>query len=149
MSRHEVEDCIESGIYEIFVMDISEVWKKSQAYLGYYFDKDEIVEIIRQLFIFLQPNLTRYTSAIFHLPNYEFLHNNHSHLNDSQKVSIKESILVLGLNIYMSARQAGLFIGDEGENSFPFHLEKVMTNAAYLLVDKIAYNKYKANIQMD
>lgn len=124
------------------VLDISEINRIHTPKLLEYFKSTNITEIYRQLFSCLNPNLSTYAQNFLSIPNYTLL--GVSPIEGKEdKAKILEIISGIGFDIYMNVKNSGLFLGEYNDNDFPFFLDHITSNAAFLLLDKTIVKKQK------
>ena len=141
--KDEITEMVSKENDQYVVMDTTEIIQKSNFLLQHVFSRAQQQEIIRQIFESLRPDTNVFFQAVLSLPNYSFIRGNFSTLNQEDKVSIQDAILELSFQIYMSARENGLFIGSEGPNAFPFYLEKLNDFSAFFMLDKVAARRHQ------
>lgn len=123
------------------VLDLKDVYQRLLRNNQGLFTQDQLYEIIRQIFQRLRPEMALFTQGIMNLPNFTLLPEVNRSFSPDELDRIKTMVFETGFDIYMSARLEGMFLGAEGENSFPFYLEHLTPSAAYFLLDKIAVNR--------
>ena len=121
--------------YTYAILDTSEIYKKYYR-LATLFSVEGYHEIFRQIFEKMTPNLTELTAGLSTLPNLTLFRYYSDNITQDFRVQIKDQIFALGFEIYMEAKYSGLFIGEHGEKSFPFLLQRISPGCCYLLIDK-------------
>lgn len=133
-----LEDLIQN---DYVIMDISEIFRRTEVKLSRWFDRTSVFEIFRQIFMKLQPDAAACMSAMIGMPDYTHMYGDFSKLSEQERNDISAIVASAGFEIYMTARSQGFFIGQYGESSFPFYLEQLTTNAAFLQIDKIVLER--------
>lgn len=131
------------------VIDIKEIYQRLLRNNAGLFTQDQLCEIVRQIFQRLRPEMSLFMQAVMNLPNFTIMPDLNRTFSSTELDRIKNIVFEASFDIYMSARQEGLFVGVEGENSFPFHLEYLTISAAFLLLDKVAIKRQENLLQTD
>ena len=148
LKQSDIFDLSETSTDVYVTLDIKNIFMKMSLRLANIFSRDQIKEIFRQIFQILRPEMNIFMQYVLSLPNFTLLIDFNHTLDAQELETVRNALYETSFEIYMSARQEGLFLGSEGENSFPFYLEQLTTNAAYLLLDKTAVQRYRQTLHM-